>query len=395
MKLARKTGRLAALLVVLIVIYTVGMLAAYSFPDSWIQHNVDAAVAILREEGNMPGGYATYFWHNGYGITDNLTDYEIYSGLLREGRNVADSAMRTDYARYWHGYALLHRPMLLVLSIINVRFINMIVMFGLLMACCWQCREKLGGWTAFAFGGGLLSSFILIAPFCQQYCPVYLLTLAGSFVLLRFWQKLRTVLPEVFLTIGSLVCFFDFLTFPVLALGYPLLLCLLMESRDGKTAGQNWLKLFVLSAVWMGGYALTWMSKAMVGSLLTDQNVLEEILANVAIRLNGSFVNDVKITAWDAVKENLLTYFMGSNIGFWLVCMAVYGLRLLNSKVKMRSCFRHLPLLAVALYPIVWYCVLKNHVRVHFWMTYRMLAVSFFALMAYLSAAKELPAVKE
>ena len=389
MRTLRRGGRLAALLLALIVLYTLGMLAAYSFPDSWIEENVKAAVAILKEEGNMEGGYATYFWHNGYGIADNLTDKEIYSGLLRDGRSVADAAMRTDYARYWHGYALILRPLMTVFSIINVRFVNMMLMFGLFMACCWQCREKLGSWTAFAFGAGLLSSFILIAPFCQQYCPVYMLALIGCYVVLRFWNRLRGYLPELFLTLGSLVCFFDFLTFPVLALGYPLLSCLLLQSRDGQSAGRMWRDLFVLSAVWMAGYALTWMSKALAGSLLTTQNVLEEILTNVAFRLNGNYANDREVTAWIAVKENLTTYFMGSNIAFWLVCVAAYGLRALAGRTLVRDWLRLLPVLAVAAYPLLWYCVLQNHVRMHFWMTYRMLAVSFFAVMAWLAAVKE------
>lgn len=50
-------------------------------------------------------------------------------------------------------------------------------------------------------------SFILIAPFCQQYMTVYLLTLSACYGLLRFWEKLRHRLPEFFLTLGSLVCF--------------------------------------------------------------------------------------------------------------------------------------------------------------------------------------------
>ena len=389
MKTFRRSGRLAGLLLALIVVYTLGMLAVYSFPDSWIEKNVNAAVAILREEGNMEGGYGTYFWHNGYGITDNLTDKEIYSGLLRDGRSTADAAMRTDYARYWHGYALILRPLMIVFSIINVRFANMMLMFGLFMACCWQCHQKLGGWTAFAFGAGLLTSFILIAPFCQQYCPVYLLTLLASYLLLRFWNRIRKWLPELFLTLGSLVCFFDFLTFPVLALGYPVLICLMLQSREKAGALPMWRDLFVLSAVWMAGYALTWMSKALVGGLLTGQNVLEEILSNVAFRLNGNYANDREVTVWIAVRENLSTYFMGSNVAFWLVCAAAYGLRALLGKTGLRGWIRLLPVLAVICYPFVWYCVLQNHVRMHFWMTYRMLAVSFFALTAYLAQVRD------
>lgn len=381
----QKAGKLMVILLALILFYTLGLLAVYTFPDSWIQENVQSAVSILQEEGNMEGGYGTYFWHNGYGITDNLTDKEIYSGLLKGERSTAEAAMRTDYARYWHGYALALRPLMTVFSIINIRFFNMMVMFGLLIACCWQCRQWLGSWIAFAFGAGLLTSFILIAPFCQQYCPVYLLTLSCCYMLLRFWKSLRSHLPEVFLILGSLVCFFDFLTFPVLAVGYPLLICLLLQNLEDHEQ-RTWSSLFLLSFLWLAGYALTWLAKALVGWLLTGQNVLEDILFNVAFRLNGEYAAGRKVTAWIAIRENLSTYFMGSNLAFWLLCIAAYGIHAFMKKASFRQWIQPLPVLAVAIYPFLWYCVLQNHVRVHFWMTYRMMAVSFFALMAYLAS---------
>ena len=98
-RVLRRGARLAALLLAAICLYTGLLLAAYAFPDEWISDNVGAAVNVLTEEGNMVGGYANYFWHTGFSITDNLTDMRIYQGLLRDGRSVTDAAMRTDYAR--------------------------------------------------------------------------------------------------------------------------------------------------------------------------------------------------------------------------------------------------------------------------------------------------------
>ena len=44
------------------------------------------------------------------------------------------------------------------------------------------------------------------------------------------------------------------------------------------------------------------------------------------------------------------------------------------------KCWPHaLALAAVALWPVVWYCVLQNHSRLHFWMTYKQLSVTVFA----------------
>lgn len=71
------------LLAGLIVCYTASLLAVYLIPDEWVNDHVQSAVTILKEEGD--GGYANYFWHVAYGITDNLTDKEMFLGMLKNG----------------------------------------------------------------------------------------------------------------------------------------------------------------------------------------------------------------------------------------------------------------------------------------------------------------------
>lgn len=385
----QKGAKLAILLLGLLILYPLLLLGAYSFPDEWIEDNVNGAVEILQEESNMLGGYATYFWHSGYGITDNVTDVTMYRGLLRNGRSAMDAAMRTDYARYWHGYAVILRPMSIVFHIIHIRYINMIVLMLLLILCYWHCRQRLGAKVSFCFAMGLVMSFILIAPFCQQYYTVYFLTLAGCLLVLRWWEALKGKLDAVFLVSGSLVCFFDFLTFPLLALGYPLILCLLLLLSEGAPAKRLWVTMIRLSALWMAAYALTWLAKAGIGSLLTNQNVLADVLEQVLYRMKGIIQTDtrtIEVTPWDAIKINLETFFNGSNIGFFLLLLLTLGANAVISSKRRREWVRSLALIAVALYPFAWYCILQNHVRMHFWMTYRMLAITVFAVCAFLLA---------
>lgn len=392
MQIVRKGARWIGLLVVLLAVYTIAMLAVYSFPDEWIADNVHAAIAVIEEEGNMPGGYATYFWHDGLGITDNLTDRAIYRGLLRNGRSVADAAMRDDYARYWHGYAVILRPLLTVFSIINVRYLNMMVMFTLFVLCYFHCRKKLGAWAAFAFAAGLLMSFILIGPFCQQYCAVYMTTLFGCYGILRFWKYVKRFLPEYFLVLGSLVCFLDFLTFPVLALGYPLLLCLMLKMKEGEKTGDLWKSWFWLSAVWMGAYVLTWLGKALCATLLGQGNVLMEIVEQVLFRTTGDYMTDNgprPVTLSMAIEHNVDTFFIGSAIAFFGLAIAAYGMFALMRRTSIRQWVRALPVAVVAVYPFAWYFVLQNHVRMHFWMTHKILAITVFAVLSYLCCVRK------
>ena len=392
MQIVRRGARWLGLLLILLAVYTAAMLAAYSFPDEWIRDNVNAAVAVTGEESNVYGGYANYFWHDAIGITDNLTDQTIYRGLLRNDRSLVSAAMRDDYARYWHGYAVILRPLLSVFSIINVRYMNMMVMFSLFVLCYFYCRRRLGAWVSFAFVAGLLMSFILVGPFCQQYCAVYMMTLFGCYGVLRFWKYVKRCLIESFIVLGSLVCFFDFLTFPVLALGYPLLLCLMLKMKEGEKTAELWKTWFGLSAAWMGAYALTWLGKALCAALLGQQNVLAEIVDSVLFRTTGDYMTNAgpqPVTLAMAIGHNVDTFFIGSSIVFFAFALLVYGVFALVRRADVHRWIYALPVAMVALYPFAWFFVLQNHVRMHFWMTHKILAITVFAALSYLCCVRK------
>lgn len=387
-KVVRRGAGLGVLLVVLVVLYTGLMLAVYIFPDEWVAGKVQGAVAVIDEEVNYWGCYGNYFWHSDFGITDNISDRVIYTSLLRDGRSVVDAAMHTEYARYWHGYAVLLRPLLAVLGISGMRYLNMMLLMGLLLGCYARMRSLLGRRTALTFAAGLLMGFLLIAPFCQHYMAVTSLALLGCYVQLRWPKAVRARLPEFFLILGSLVCFSDLLTFPVLALGYPLLCCQLLGVREDVSARRLWVQTIGLSAAWMVGYALTWVGKGLVGTLLTGQNVLGDIFGQAMWRMTG-VPEDGKwypMTPAGAVQINMETFFTRSNVLLLALLLAWLGVRALRMRTGAKGWLRALPVAAVALYPFVWYLAVQNHSNIHYWMTYKLLSVTAFSLCAYLLA---------
>lgn len=387
-KVVRRGAGLGVLLVVLVLLYTGLMLAVYIFPDEWVAGKVQGAVAVIDEEVNYWGCYGNYFWHSDFGITDNISDRVIYTSLLRDGRSVVDAAMHTEYARYWHGYAVLLRPLLAVLGISGMRYLNMMLLMGLLLGCYARMRSLLGRRTALTFAAGLLMGFLLIAPFCQHYMAVTSLALLGCYVQLRWPKAVRARLPEFFLILGSLVCFSDLLTFPVLALGYPLLCCQLLGVREDVSARRLWVQTIGLSAAWMVGYALTWVGKGLVGTLLTGQNVLGDIFGQAMWRMTG-VPEDGKwypMTPAGAVQINMETFFTRSNVLLLALLLAWLGVRALRMRTGAKGWLRALPVAAVALYPFVWYLVVQNHSNIHYWMTYKLLSVTAFSLCAYLLA---------
>ena len=378
----KKALQLTGILLLLWFIYTVSMLLVYTIPDSLISENVQQALAILNEEGNMPGGYSNYFLHSANSITDNLTDKEIYKGLLTGDKTIVDSAMRVDYSRYWHGYAVILRPFMIIFSIVNIRFLNMIAIMSLFVICTWQCKERFGKMITLSFSLALLMGFFIISPFCQQYVPVTLLTLLTSSVVMqkRAWNHL----PSIFLVSGSLVCFFDFLTFPVLALGYPLICALLIAYVNGEKTTKLWQMTIGLSALFMLGYGLTWLAKGIIGGLLTDVDVIGDILNQATLRSTGDFTGNtsVEISALSAIKINLETFFTLMNLACFGLMLIVAIIMAFRSKSEKEPWIKSLPIIIVALWPFIWYAVLQNHTRMHFWMTYKQLSVTVFAIIS-------------
>ena len=73
-----------------------------------------------------------------------------------------------------------------------------------------------------------------------------------------------------------------------------------------------------------------------------------------------------------------------------LVLGALLGYLVLVKKFRLRlSASTLVPLVLCALYPVVWYAVLRNHSMIHAYMTHRDLAVTVMALGCMVSGSLE------
>ena len=377
-------ARMALTLLALLCVYVLLMTLAYAFPNRWIEFNVNASLDVYKTEGYYP----QYFFGYPYGQLDSMTDKTMYQLLLKGDGNTLTEAMVPTYARYWHGYAVLLRPLSIVFNVINLRYFNMLWMMGLFCLSFYLAAKRLGLPAAFAYAGGLLAAFIVIAPFCLQFTTVFALTMLASCVLLSRWKRLQSSLPMVFMVIGSLTHFFDFLTFPVLTLGYPLLLVLLMRQKGERTFHSELVVLLQTSLAWCVGYGVTLLGKGAAGTLLTGNNVFADIFDNVAIRISGSISENFKepLSAWSACRYNLETFFHARTLLAFAGAIVFLAFTALCWHKRDRGWLASLPILGVALYPYVWYSVLQNHSNIHFFFTSKAQAVTIFAVCAYLIA---------
>lgn len=382
MKLLRQMG---IVFLALILLYSILMIAVYAIPNQWIEGNVESALAVLDAEGPYPH----YFFDYPFGQADNSTDKEMYKNMLAaEGDSVLKAAMVPRYARYWQGYAVFLRPFSVFLSISNIRYLNMTALLALLCLCFWTTSKTINLKAALSFLLGLIATNIWLAPFNMQYFTVTLLTLIFSWVAVANSRWKRPPHPAVlFLCFGSLTAFADYLTFPILTLGYPLLLMLLLRKQTLKTRTFRSELFFLLacSASWVAGYGLTLLSKGVVGTLFSGTNVLQDILESSLYRINGElpFGYYENISAWMSIRYNADAFFNFRNLSLLAACMLCLVVILIRKHTSLKGWTASLPILGVALFPYVWYAALQNHSIMHCYFTFKAQGVAFFALCAF------------
>lgn len=285
-----------------------------------------------------------------------------------------DTTMRTvHYPRYWHGSTFLMRLLLAVDDYVVMRTLFYILSSLLLLWVVLALSKRVGVWAAVLYGLSLILVDVFMMQFSIQFLPALLIALGGSLWVLYGRNGNNGRLAMGFFVMGSLTAYFDLLTAPLLTWGVPLLVTIVVSRMDEPSARrgrQPFLTFMLCSITWGVGYGVTWVAKWLLATLTTPMNVFTDASEQASIRIA---VEDY--TRWEAVERNL-------DLVPWLyVAIAVGILLFLVVRFFRRDGWRNALLcLAVALAPVAWYLALSNHSYVHFWFTYRGLAVSVMGL---------------
>ena len=403
-----------AILLVSIAAGTVLMIGVYMLPTGRMLTNVAESYEIIDTEGG------SFTWAPGYpgsrldGFTDNIM---LQTAVLEGSGNPIQDAMLngrmdfpksqlspgdalinyvygarngeiTTYGRYWHGYLVFLKPLLLFFTPSDIRLLNMTVqmILGAVLLALSYRRGGLG--LAIPLGAALLSLNPISTALCFQYTDVYLLTLIFGILLL--WrrtdeQKFGCLL---YLWLGMGLGFFDFLTYPVASLGI-----LLAIELTVSTSGL-WKKIQAMllnSTAWALGYGGMWAGKWVVASAFTDQNVILDALRNISGR-TSSTAGEETVDIFSVLWRNAQTYVNVQTLFLLLVLGALLAYLMVVKKYRLRlGASTLVPLVLCALYPVVWYAVLRNHSMIHAYMTHRDLAVTVMALGCAISGSLQKP----
>lgn len=403
-------GRSVAALIGLALIFWVLLSVVYAIPSSAFEREGKASVAILSEEGLWPESALE-------GITiDNFTvgwmlnmavhngENPFYASLLNpwSGADEEDQIQRLEnwaddpeqpadhsYSRYWNGYLLYLKPLLVFFNLNQIRLILQTTFFTLLFIAAASLVQRFGR-SGVISGAFLVFSYVVLgaadAVAVLPLFPSFALSAIGVLWIAHVELELRKI-ARGFLILGAFTVFFDMLDNPILVLGMPAVVLVL---RSMRTRSVKWLvKALLISTIcWVCAYGFTWVMKWMIASLVLGQNIIAEGFERIAYR-SGSLDGLDAITQplpYVAIRDNLK---QGATL-FVLIIIVLFTLTLLlktfvdaRRRVSLQTLAPYfLCLLSIAALPYFWYVIVANHSVIHSWFTYRDQTITLFALLA-------------
>lgn len=337
-----------------------------NFTNCWMIH-----IATYNGEGS-PLSLAL---ENRYRLADGID--AVFDGLLGYDWNDPDAAYSDrTYSRYWNGYVLFLRPLLLLTDYSGVRTIQLAVQLFLTAAVLWMMVRK--GCKALVIPW--LACWIIIIPQVLwkslQLFPVFPIMALTALAVLLYGER-SEILSTVFLLSGVCIAFFDFLTYPLAVLGVPLVI--LMHLHKDLPLKERLTEMIAYSSLWFMGYIGMWAMKWILATLLTQENVIADAVDQIAKRSSSKGTDGEHAS----VLMTLIRNFAPIAMNPMALAAVVYGL-----VCAVRSVLRHRPdrndvilFCILAFYPILWYILARNHSYVHCHFTSKSLAISAMAML--------------
>lgn len=367
------------------VVFFATMVLTQLIPNSWVETNISKSRDIIKSESPYHDAYhvpQTHWLAGSDGYTDDIF---LQQQIANRSNGIFYGAMMPDYDRYWHGYTIFLRPLLVFFDLSHIRQILILCFIVLLTILVYLIGKYINLTVAILFGIALALVNPPVIMISLQYSNMFLLMLGLSIILMLLLSKKRSK-QEVFIffaAAGCLTSFFDLLTTPSITLGIPLLLYIAYRIKNNQLQGI--LKdVFFMATLWGTGYFVAWFAKWLIGSIVLQRNIFADATQKVLFWSSDSST----ITSSDVTTLTVFTDWVKRLVIYWTILIAaIIGLGVaFIARFFAKDGFRklHLPtvfvLIGVTLIPIAWIIVARQHSFNHQWFSYRHLIILLFGI---------------
>ena len=421
----KKIALYAATYLLFIIIFIITLTISSSFSSTKIEKNIKQASEILLKEGNRKivdipyrnikmqfDNYTDALMLNtAYSIDASTPFYscmvvrknfipgvtnEIYQDRVGELKSSSKYGYHNEvgelndlmnqekmesyeYARYWHGYLTVIRPLFLFFNLTQLRIVLLIILVVLAIYLLYLITKKLNGIIAVIFFCSMIWSEYFFLCFSLQGIFVFLIAMISSIVILERDSKIINFGLGFFI-IGMLTNFFDFLTVPLITLFLPLILYFLLKQKTetNQTIKSILVKMIQLSMLWGIGYVLTWGTKWILFDICFNRDLIKVALQQVFYRS----AQDANITWLHSIISNL-QYWKNGMICSIIISVIAFNIQIIRKKITLNQNYplkeifiQSFLYIIIGLIPIVWYAIIANHSYYHAFFTYRNLMIT-------------------
>ena len=381
------------------------LLLVNALPTGQMQKHISESTSVMEAEGDyqmLINGYISSRLDN---FTDsimlvtsankadtNLVDrtvnmYRVFyedkrpsEVLVAYGKGNPDYTV-SGYSRYWHGYQLVLKPLLLIFNYQEIRYVNMclqILLIVFIVALMWKKDMKL---YVLSYLITVCSLIPVSVAFSLQFSAVFYLT-SISIIILLVWFEVIEVAGNTltfFLCIGMATSYFDLLTYPLVTCGITLIFYFILKKKHSLQS--DVLEIIQYGSIWAIGYGGMWAGKWIAGSILLRKNIIYDAITAIFNRTSSEDYGRK-----EAILNNMSAMFQTPIKYMFLFLVLVLLISLIFKMAKDKKMYlKNIHFLLIAIIPFVWYMVLANHSYVHYWFTYRELAIFIFAILVWLS----------
>lgn len=289
------------------------------------------------------------------------------------------------YPRYWHGYLVVLRPLLMVTDYMGIRTMNTIAFAVVLLVLIGMILRKKQWELLLPLGVTILFLRPLAIVHSLQFSTVFypmMLSVIACIVFQKWVLRDEHFAYLIFMN-GVWIGYLDLLTYPAASLGV-LMTVLMMLQKHVKVA-ERIRQLVLSSAAWGIGYFGMWGGKWFISSAILHQNVLSDALLQAQVRVSGSY-GEHHFSRVMVFARNLGAGFIGVLVPaiLFFVLLTVFMLWRRRECLKTREGWmavisQAIPYFLICLIPFVWYSVFTNHSYIHIIFTYRTLAAAVCA----------------
>lgn len=285
-----------------------------------------------------------------------------------------------EYSRYWHGYIFFVKSLLYFMQYNAIRQLNSFVQTALFVVVLVLLVKRNRTLLTVPYTVLWLSLNPAAVQASLQFSPIYYVFTIATIILLWRKEQIRDGIGFniYFLLIGIVTSWIDFLTYPIVALGVPLTVLIVLSDGDLKAK----VKLCVTASfMWACGYFGMWAFKWVLSAAILGENVIQTALDSAKFRTSTN-IGENTLTKMDVIMPNVYCLLYRVNCILFAAPLIFGGIASVK-KHKLPSLQDLVPLLIIALMPFAWYCVFSNHSYIHVFFTFRSLCLSIFAISCF------------